>query len=66
MIYIIDSYAWIENLQGTSKGEKLEKMFENIKDKFVTMECTLSEVYGFCLRVGANFEDIHKIIKLLI
>ena len=63
VIYIIDTYAWIEYLNGTSKGEILRKLFNNIGNKFITMECCLAELKGYCLKNNFNFDKMHSMVK---
>ena len=63
MIFIIDSWAWIEYFTGSKSGLKLKKLIDNKNHKFITLECTLSEVKSYCLRTNSNFSSIHNIIK---
>ena len=64
MIYIIDTYAWIEYLNGSSKGKILRKLFESAEDKFITMECCLSELAGYSLKTNQDFESMLEIVKI--
>ena len=63
MIFIVDSWAWIEYFTGSKSGLKLKKLVDNKNHKFITMECTLSEVNSYCLRTGSNFDRLNSIIK---
>ncbi|MBI2452560.1 hypothetical protein HYV50_05825 [Candidatus Pacearchaeota archaeon] len=63
MIYIIDSYAWIEYLIASKKGELLKELFEDEQNIFLTLECCLAEIKGWSLRENQNFDDVLKIIK---
>ena len=63
IVYIIDTYAWIEYLNGTSKGEKLRSLFIEPNSRFVTLESTLSEVYSHCIRESMNFSKVYELIK---
>jgi len=63
LIYIADSYAWIEYFIGSKKGEILKKLFLDEKNKFLTVECCLAEIKGWCLRENQDFEKLIKIIK---
>jgi len=63
MIYIIDTYAWIEYIKGSSQGLILKKLFENQKDKFITLECSLAEIKGVCSREKINFNEFYHIVK---
>lgn len=63
MIYIVDTYAWIEYLIGSSKGTFLKKLLDNINNKFITMECCIAELYGYCLKNNLNFNKIYNAVK---
>ena len=63
MIYIIDSYAWIEYFIGSKKGEVLKKLFLERKNKFFTVECCLAEIKGWCLREDQDFDKLFRIVK---
>ncbi len=63
MIYIIDTYAWIEYFRGYKHGEILKKLFENVNNKFVTMECCLAELRGYCLKQDLDFNQMYSIVK---
>lgn len=63
MIYIIDTYAWIEYFEGSSQGRVLKKLFENKNNKFITMECCIAELIGYCLKNNLNFENFYSIVE---
>ena len=63
MIFIVDSWAWIEYFTGSKSGLKLKKLIDNKNHKFITMGCTLSEVKSYCLRANSDFDHINKIVK---
>ena len=63
MIYIVDTYAWVEYINGTSKALLLRKLLQNIENKFITMECCISELAGFSFKKGIDFEKIYELIK---
>ena len=63
MIYIVDSYAWIEYFIGSKKGEVLRKLFLDEKNKLFTLECCMAEIKGWCLRENQDFDKLFKIIK---
>ena len=64
MIYIVDTYTWIENFRGTSQGLILEKLLQNKNNKFVTMECSIAELLSYCLREGYDFNKLYNIVKI--
>ena len=63
MICIVDAWAWIEYFAGSKKGSVLKKILENKNNRFITMDCTLSEVKSYCLRTDTDFNSSANIIK---
>ncbi|HLC73529.1 MAG TPA: hypothetical protein VJH20_02740 [Candidatus Nanoarchaeia archaeon] len=63
MIYIVDSHTWIEYFLGSKKGETLKRLLVNEGNNFLTIDCCLAEIKGFCLRNNADFEGFYKIIR---
>lgn len=63
MIYIIDSWAWIEYFIGSKEGLILKKLLNDKNHKFLTMECTLSELKSYCLRTNNDFSKMHGVLK---
>lgn len=62
MIFIVDTYAWVEYAIGTKIGAKLQVLFDNQKNKFITMECCLAELRGYCLKNNFNFSPIYDAV----
>jgi predicted nucleic acid-binding protein len=63
MLYIVDTYAWIEYFSGSKQGSILKKLFEDQKNKFITMECCIAELVGYSLKNNIDFRKIHTIVK---
>ncbi|MBI2147156.1 PIN domain-containing protein [Candidatus Woesearchaeota archaeon] len=63
MVYIIDSYAWIEYFIGSSKGSVLKKLFLAQENTFLTLSCCLGEIKGWTLREQRNFTGLFTIIR---
>lgn len=63
MLYLIDSYAWIEYFLGSKKAEAFKKLLSNQENQFLTVECCLGEINGWSLRNKYNFEDFFKVIR---
>ena len=63
MIYIVDSWAWIEYFIGSKSGLILNKLLENKNHKFITLECTISKLKIYCLRTGMDFNRMHNTLK---
>ncbi len=55
--YILDAYAWIEYLQGTTRGVKVRNVVQNPRNKIYTCAVTVAEVISKFIR--RNFD--HKI-----
>ncbi len=63
MLYILDSYAWVEYFIGTEKGRKVKVLFENPKNKFITVECCIAELRGWSIKNDIDFRGVLKIIE---
>lgn len=63
MIYIVDTYAWVEYFMGSKSGLILKNLVGNKKNRFITMECCLAELRGFCLRENVDFNKMFDILK---
>ena len=61
--YLLDTYAWIEYLIGSSKGEIVRKLFLDKNNDFLTAECSLSELKGWSIREKADFARIYSTVK---
>ena len=64
MIYIVDAYAWVEYSIGSESGLILKKLLNNKNNKFVTMECTISELKTYCLRTNKDFSRMYIVLKI--
>ncbi len=56
--YIIDAYAWVEYILGTSKGADVRKIISNNANVIFTLESTFCEVKDWCLREGYYFNIV--------
>jgi len=63
MLYIVDSYGWVEYFLGSVKGEIVRKLLQDEKHRFLTVECCLAEIRGWALRNEKDFDDLFKIIR---
>ena len=63
MKYVIDSYAWVEYLLGSKKGETLKKLFMQEGNEFLTVECCLAEMKGWCLKNNQDFNGVFTVIR---
>lgn len=61
MKYIIDAHSWIEYLEGSSKGEKVNKILQSENEIFV-LPITIAEVVSKTKRKNSNSELAYKII----
>lgn len=63
LLYIIDTYAWVEYLVGSRKGERVKKILHG-KDRTITPECCLAELKGWCLREGKDFDKAYAVVRM--
>jgi len=63
MMYIIDTFAWVEYFIGSEMGKKVQTMINSNKNQFVTMECCLAELKGWCIRNTIDFQEIASIVE---
>ena len=63
VIYIVDTHAWIEYFMGSKSGIILKDLLEKENNKFISMECSLAELRGFCLRESLDFAGMYKVVK---
>ena len=63
MNYIMDTYGWIEYIDGSKKGEIVKKIIENPESKIITLECCVAEVRLFCTKKNISFEKVFNLIK---
>ncbi len=61
MKFLIDAYAWIEYLNGSSEGEKVHKIFQG-SDECLTLSITLCEVISKVKRNKGNVEIAYEAI----
>ncbi len=63
MLYIIDTYAWIEYFIGSNRGEALRKLFLDDKNRFMTVECCLAEIRGWSIKNKEDFDRLFRIVR---
>jgi predicted nucleic acid-binding protein len=61
MNYLIDSSAWIEYLNGSEKGEKVNRILEGINEIFV-LPLNIGEVISYVKRNLGNIEIAYNSI----
>jgi predicted nucleic acid-binding protein len=59
--YILDSYAWIEYLQGSRKGAVVEHLLSIKKNHFFTLLPCLGELSYWALQEGFAYQKISAI-----
>ncbi len=62
MKYIIDSYAWVEYLDGSTLGEKVKKILEGNNEIF-SLNLTISEVVSKVKRKNGNIDTAYNAIN---
>ena len=63
MIYIVDSYAWVEYFIGSEKGEVLRKILKDSGNKLLTPECCVAELTGWALKNSQDFDKVFAAIR---
>ena len=63
MRYIIDSYAWIEYLNGSSIGEKVMKILKS-GDEIYSLNLIIAEVISIIKRKNSNVDIAYQAITL--
>ncbi len=61
MKFIIDAHSWIEYLNGSESGEKLNKILKEDNEIYV-LPITIAEVIGKIKKLGKNIETAYKTI----
>ncbi len=64
MKYIVDSYAWIEYLDGSAMGEKVKKILEGDNEIF-SLNLTISEVISRVKRKNGNIDIAYSAINFI-
>lgn len=62
--YVIDSWAWVEYLDGTEKGEKVKKIIEDDNEIF-TVFINLAEVMSIVKRKNRDYKTVSDTILSL-
>lgn len=65
MVYLLDTYAWVEYFIGSKKGEQVKGMVEDGNNVIYTPECCLAELKGWAIREGIEFEELYRIVRKL-
>jgi predicted nucleic acid-binding protein len=64
MKYIIDSYAWIEYLEGSKLGEKVREIVVNDNHEILSLNLCIAEVVSKAKRKNLNVEIAFKSINV--
>lgn len=59
----MDTYAWVEYFKGSEEGQKVRELFDDLTNKFITMECCIAELKGWSLRENISFQEILNIFE---
>jgi predicted nucleic acid-binding protein len=63
VVYLIDTYAWIEYFIGSKKGEQVKQIIEDKKNIILTSESCLAEIKGWALRENIDFDKLYAIVR---
>ena len=62
MIYLIDTSAWIEYIEGSSAGEKVSNYLNNESNEILTTPVNIAETIAKVKKIGGNVELAYNII----
>jgi len=65
VVYLLDTYAWVEYFIGSKNGEQVKGMVEDSNNVIYTPECCLAELKGWAIREGLDFEKLYRIVRKL-
>ena len=63
MLYLLDTYGWIEYFLGSQKGKNVRKLLIKQDNVFITVESSLAEINGWCLKNNQDFEKCFRAIR---
>lgn len=63
MMYVIDTYAWIEYFRGTEKGRKVNPLFNHDTNRFLTPECCVFELKCWTLSENIDFKAVLQTVR---
>ncbi|MBU4000551.1 PIN domain-containing protein [Patescibacteria group bacterium] len=63
MLFIIDTYAWVEYFIGSKIGKRVKALFDDDKNTFITVECCLAELKGWSIRNNKHFHELLVIVE---
>ncbi|MCL7412591.1 MAG: PIN domain-containing protein [ANME-2 cluster archaeon] len=65
VVYLLDTYAWVEYFIGSKKGEQVKGMVEDSNNVIYTPECCIAELKGWAIRESVDFEELYRIVRKL-
>jgi len=65
MKYVIDSWAWIEYLIGSSHGEKVREIAENKENEMFTCVLSIAEIMSMTKRENRDSDSAYNFITSL-
>lgn len=63
--YIVDAYAWIEYLKGSSMGESVKEIIEDECNDIFTVAVTIAEVMSIVKRENMDCDVAFKYVTML-
>lgn len=64
LLYILDTYAWIEYFIGSNKGAIVKNIMDSPHNRFITLHSSVAELHEWCLKEGREFEKLFGIIRV--
>jgi len=65
LVFLIDTYAWVEYFIGSNKGKIVKEILEDENNIIITPECVLAELKGWAIREKFDFEELYQIVRKL-
>lgn len=63
ILYIIDTYEWVEYFIGSDRGKQVKKIVEDVDNTIITPECCLAEIKGWCIREKQDFDEMYSLVR---
>lgn len=63
LLYILDTYAWIEYFIGSKKGVIVRNLIDSPHNRFITLHSSVAELHEWCLKEEREFDKLFGIIR---
>lgn len=56
--FVVDTWAWIEYIEGSEKGVRVKEVVENPENEIITHWISLAEIVSFAKRKNKDYRNI--------